>query len=50
MSDLQGKMVSLGPFFQKSFKKSVMIVGANSQSLELDLFIKESVNLGFPFQ
>lgn len=32
---------------QKSFKKSVLIVGTNSQSLELDLFIKENPQLGY---
>ena len=32
---------------QKSFKKSVLIVGANNQSLELDLFIKENPQLGY---
>src|SRR3989344_4791794 len=32
---------------QKSFKKSVIIVGTNSQSLELDLFIKENPQLGY---
>jgi len=32
---------------QKSFKKSVLIVGTNNQSLELDLFIKESPQLGY---
>ena len=37
----------LNNIFQKSFKKSVMIVGANSQSLELDLFIKENPQLGY---
>ena len=32
---------------QKSFKKSVLIVGTNNQSLELDLFIKENPQLGY---
>src|SRR3990167_5020567 len=32
---------------QKSFKKSVLIIGTNSQSLELDLFIKENPQLGY---
>ncbi len=32
---------------QKSFKKSILIVGTNSQSLELDLFIKENPQLGY---
>jgi len=32
---------------QKSFKKAVLIVGTNSQSLELDLFIKENPQLGY---
>jgi len=33
--------------FQRGFKKSVLIVGANSQSLELALFIKENPQLGY---
>lgn len=33
--------------FQKSFKKSVLIVGGNSQSLELAIFIKENPQLGY---
>lgn len=37
----------LNNIFQKSFKKSVMIVGSNNQSLELDLFIKENPQLGY---
>ena len=32
---------------QKSFKKPVLIIGTNSQSLELDLFIKENPQLGY---
>lgn len=32
---------------QKSFKKSILIVGTNNQSLELDLFIKENPQLGY---
>ncbi|HEY4475074.1 MAG TPA: sugar transferase [Candidatus Paceibacterota bacterium] len=32
---------------QKGFKKSVLIVGTNTQSLELDLFIKENPQLGY---
>ncbi len=32
---------------QKSFKKRVLIVGTNNQSLELDLFIKENPQLGY---
>ncbi len=32
---------------QKSFKKSILIIGANSQSLELELFIKENPQLGY---
>jgi exopolysaccharide biosynthesis polyprenyl glycosylphosphotransferase len=32
---------------QKSFRKSILIVGANSQSLELDFFIKENPQLGY---
>src|SRR3989344_5318764 len=32
---------------QKSFKKSVLIIGTNNQSLELDLFIKENPQLGY---
>ncbi len=32
---------------QKSFKKSILIIGTNSQSLELDLFIKENPQLGY---
>ena len=32
---------------QKSFKKSVLIIGTNIQSLELDLFIKENPQLGY---
>src|SRR3989344_471408 len=32
---------------QKGFKKSVLIVGTNAQSLELDLFIKENPQLGY---
>jgi len=32
---------------QKSFKKTVLIVGTNSQSLELNLFIKENPQLGY---
>ena len=32
---------------QRGFKKSVLIVGANSQSLELALFIKENPQLGY---
>ena len=32
---------------QKGFKKSVLIVGTNNQSLELDLFIKENPQLGY---
>jgi len=32
---------------QKSFRKSILIVGTNSQSLELDLFIKENPQLGY---
>ncbi len=35
---------------QKGFKKSVLIVGANNQSLELDLFIKENPQLGYKIQ
>src|SRR3989344_3089394 len=33
--------------FQKNFKKSVLIIGTNNQSLELDLFIKENPQLGY---
>ena len=33
--------------FQKNFKKSVLIIGTNNQSLELDLFIKETPQLGY---
>ena len=32
---------------QKGFKKSILIVGTNNQSLELDLFIKENPQLGY---
>ena len=32
---------------QKSFKKSILIIGTNNQSLELDLFIKENPQLGY---
>src|SRR3989344_2318823 len=32
---------------QKGFKKSVLIVGTNNQSLELDVFIKENPQLGY---
>ena len=32
---------------QKGFKKSVLIVGSNSQSLELAVFIKENPQLGY---
>jgi exopolysaccharide biosynthesis polyprenyl glycosylphosphotransferase len=32
---------------QKGFKKSVLLIGMNNQSLELDLFIKENPQLGY---
>lgn len=37
----------LNNIFQKSFKKSVLIIGTNNQSLELDLFIKENPQFGY---
>lgn len=37
----------LNKAFQKGFRKSVLIVGTNNQSLELDLFIKENPQLGY---
>lgn len=37
----------LNNIFQKGFKKSVLIIGTNNQSLELDLFVKENPQLGY---